>query len=51
MPLVALVLLCAVFPGLFGIAAVAVRRLPGWPVWFALLWAAQEWLSLNCSVP
>ena len=45
MPLVALVLLCAVFPGLFGLAAVAVRRLPGWPIWFAVLWAAQEWLK------
>lgn len=45
MPLLALVLLCAVFPGLFGMAAVAVRRLPGWPIWFALLWAAQEWLK------
>src|SRR6185437_10015284 len=44
-PLLALVLLCAVFPGLFGLAAVTVRRLPGWPVWFAVLWAAQEWLK------
>ncbi len=45
MPLIALVLLCAVFPGLFGLAAVVVRRLPGWPIWFAVLWAAQEWLK------
>jgi apolipoprotein N-acyltransferase len=45
MPLVALVLLCAVFPGIFGLAAVVVRRLPGWPIWFAMLWAAQEWLK------
>ncbi|MBV8929350.1 MAG: apolipoprotein N-acyltransferase [Mycobacteriaceae bacterium] len=39
----------SVYPGLFGMAAVAVRRLPGWPVWLAGLWAAQEWLK--CSVP
>jgi apolipoprotein N-acyltransferase len=48
-PLLALVALCAVFPALFGLAAVTVRRLPGWPIWFALLWAAQEWLK--CTVP
>jgi apolipoprotein N-acyltransferase len=48
-PLLALVTLCAVFPGLFGLAAVTVRRLPGWPIWFALLWAAQEWLK--CTIP
>src|SRR3984957_11085814 len=45
MPLMALVLLCAVFPGIFGLGAVVVRRLPGWPIWFAVLWAAQEWLK------
>src|ERR1700722_949307 len=45
MPLMALVLLCAVFPGVFGLGAVVVRRLPGWPIWFAVLWAAQEWLK------
>src|SRR6202161_4013806 len=44
-PLVALVLLCAVFPGIFGLGAVVVRRLPGWPIWFAVLWAAQEWVK------
>jgi apolipoprotein N-acyltransferase len=44
-PLAALVLLCAMFPGLFGLTAVVVRRLPGWPIWFAVLWAAQEWLK------
>jgi apolipoprotein N-acyltransferase len=22
-----------------------VRRLPGWPIWFALVWGAQEWLK------
>ena len=35
----------ALFPALFGLAAVSVRRLPGWPFWFAALWAAQEWLK------
>jgi apolipoprotein N-acyltransferase len=44
-PLAALVLLCSVFPGIFGLTAVVVRRLPGWPIWFAVLWAAQEWLK------
>ena len=33
------------FPALFGLLAVVVRRLPGWPIWFAVLWAAQEWLK------
>jgi len=36
---------CALFPAVFGSAAVMVRSVPGWPVWFALLWAAQEWLK------
>jgi apolipoprotein N-acyltransferase len=35
----------ALFPALFGFLAVAVRRLPGWPLWFAGLWSAQEWLK------
>ncbi|MGE4363009.1 MAG: apolipoprotein N-acyltransferase [Mycolicibacterium sp.] len=35
----------ALFPALFGMAAVAIRRLPGWPLWFAGLWSAQEWLK------
>ncbi len=48
-PLLALVLLCALFPALFGLAAVTARRLPGWPIWFAVLWAAQEWLK--CTIP
>lgn len=38
-----LALMCALFPALFGSAAVVVRAVPGWPVWFAVLWAAQEW--------
>ncbi|MCW2649236.1 MAG: apolipoprotein N-acyltransferase [Mycobacterium sp.] len=48
-PWIALSILCAVFPGLFGLLAFVVRRLPGWPVWFAALWVAQEWLK--CTVP
>jgi apolipoprotein N-acyltransferase len=44
-PWLALATVCASFPGLFGLFAVVVRGLPGWPVWFALLWVAQEWLK------
>ncbi|RAV16466.1 apolipoprotein N-acyltransferase [Mycobacterium colombiense] len=48
-PWIALATVSALFPALFGLCAVIVRRLPGWPVWFALIWAAQEWLK--SSVP
>jgi apolipoprotein N-acyltransferase len=48
-PLFALVLVCALFPAIFCLLAVVVRQLPGWPIWFAVLWAAQEWLK--CTVP
>lgn len=44
-PWIGLSLVEALFPALFGAAAVAVRRLPGWPLWFAGLWATQEWLK------
>jgi len=44
-PWVALAALEALFPAVFGALAVVVRRLPGWPLWFAGLWAAQEWLK------
>ncbi|KUI37904.1 apolipoprotein N-acyltransferase [Mycobacterium sp. IS-1590] len=44
-PWIGLSLAEAVFPALFAAAAVVVRRLPGWPLWFAGLWAAQEWLK------
>lgn len=44
-PWIGLSLAEAVFPALFGAAAVAVRRLPGWPLWFAGLWTTQEWLK------
>ncbi|WP_193048356.1 apolipoprotein N-acyltransferase [Mycolicibacterium baixiangningiae] len=49
LPWLALAAVEALFPALFGAAAVTVRRLPGWPVWFAALWTAQEWLK--SSVP
>ena len=45
MPLLALVLVCSLFPAIFGLSAVVVRQLPGWPIWFAVLWVAQEWLK------
>lgn len=44
-PWVVLAMTCALFPAMFGLCAVLVRGLPGWPVWFALVWAAQEWLK------
>ncbi len=44
-PWIGLALAEAVFPALFGAAAVVVRKLPGWPLWFAGLWSAQEWLK------
>ena len=39
-PWIALATVSALFPALFGLFAVLVRRLPGWPIWFALVWAA-----------
>ncbi|WP_343577249.1 apolipoprotein N-acyltransferase [Mycobacterium sp.] len=42
-PWLALAVLCALYPGLFGVLAVVVRGVPGWPIWFAALWGAQEW--------
>ena len=44
-PWLGLATVSALFPGLFGLFAVVVRRLPGWPIWFAVIWAAQEWLK------
>lgn len=46
-PWLALAALEALFPAIFGLLAVVVRRLPGWPLWFALEWALQEWLKSN----
>jgi apolipoprotein N-acyltransferase len=45
LPWLALAAVEALLPALFGLAAVTVRRLPGWPVWFAALWAAVEWVK------
>lgn len=43
LPWLALAILQAVFPGLFGLLAVMARRLTGWPIWFAGVWALAEW--------
>ncbi|MGV0790928.1 apolipoprotein N-acyltransferase [Mycolicibacterium sp. XJ1819] len=48
-PWIALSAVQALFPAMFGLAAVVVRRLPGWPLWLAGLWSAQEWLK--CTLP
>jgi apolipoprotein N-acyltransferase len=48
-PWVALALMEALFPAMFGLFAVLVARLPGWPLWLACLWSMQEWLK--SSVP
>jgi apolipoprotein N-acyltransferase len=48
-PWIMLSALQALFVGLFGLVAVAVRRLSGWPFWLAAVWATQEWLK--SSVP
>ena len=45
LPWLALSLSQALFPALFGLLAVLIRRLPGWPLWFAGLWSALEWLK------
>jgi apolipoprotein N-acyltransferase len=44
-PWIAVSALEALFPALFGALAIVVRRLAGWPLWFAGLWAASEWLK------
>lgn len=44
-PWLALSTMEALFPGLFGLLAWGVRRLPGWPLWFGGLWALVEWLK------
>ncbi len=45
LPWLALSAMEALFPAVFGLLAVIVRRLPGWPVWFACLWVLAEWLT------
>ncbi len=49
MPWVLVSVLEALFPALFGMLGVLVSRMPGWPVWLALVWSLQEWLK--SSVP
>ena len=44
-PWLALAAMEALFPAVFGLLAVVVRRLPGWSVWFACLWVLAEWLK------
>jgi apolipoprotein N-acyltransferase len=44
-PWLALSTMEALFPALFGLMTIAVRRLPGWPLWFAGVWALAEWLK------
>ncbi|KDF02479.1 acyltransferase [Mycolicibacterium aromaticivorans JS19b1 = JCM 16368] len=44
-PWLALSAMEALFPAIFGLLAVVVRRVPGWPLWLAVLWTAQEWLK------
>lgn len=44
-PWLALSLMEAIFPAIFGLLAVIVRRLPGWPLWFAMVWVVSEWLK------
>ena len=44
-PWLALSAMEAIFPAIFGLLAVIVRRLPGWPVWFAAVWMLTEWLK------
>jgi apolipoprotein N-acyltransferase len=44
-PWLMLAMVCALFPAVFGLFAVVVRGLSGWPICFALVWAAQEWLK------
>lgn len=48
-PWLALSVLCALFPAVFAAAAVMLRPLPGWPIWWACAWTAVEWLK--SSVP
>lgn len=47
MPWVALSIMSALFPAVFGLLAVVLRTLPGWPIWFAFAWALQEWAKAN----
>ncbi|MEX7470355.1 apolipoprotein N-acyltransferase [Mycobacterium adipatum] len=41
----ALSILSALFCAIFTAAAVTLRTLPGWPIWWACAWTAAEWLK------
>ena len=45
LPWIVLAVLQALFTAVFGVFAVLVARLPGWPLWLALVWSLQEWLK------
>lgn len=49
LPWLALAAMEALFPAVYGMFAVLVARLPGWPLWLACLWSMQEWLK--SSIP
>lgn len=44
-PWVALAVLEALFTAVYGMFAVLVSRLGGWPLWLALVWSLQEYLK------
>ena len=48
-PWILLGVLEALFTAVFGMFAVLVARLPGWPLWLALVWCLQE--MIKSSVP
>lgn len=48
-PWIALSVMEACFPAVFGVFAFLVARLPGWSLWLAAVWSMQEWLK--SSVP
>jgi len=48
-PWLMLAVMEACFPAIFGVLAVCVARLPGWPLWLAAVWSMQEWLK--SSIP
>ncbi|WP_051162296.1 apolipoprotein N-acyltransferase [Nocardia brevicatena] len=43
LPWLALSTACAVYIGLFGVAARLLGTLPGWPLWIAAAWTTAEW--------
>lgn len=43
LPWLALSTACAIYIGLFGMAARLLGTLPGWPLWIAAAWTTAEW--------